>query len=85
VIHSECKRIKKVLSTVEWKEEDTKENPEMDKGMVMAKDIMEREIYPTHVLTAVRLDMSYDFVPNCVFFVYIFIVLSMSAKTILTY
>jgi hypothetical protein len=63
---------------------DTKEVPEVDMGMVATEDMVEGEVDPPHVLIVVRLVMSQDFVPNCMCFVHIVIVLSMSPKIVLT-
>ena len=74
-----------MASVVAWKEEDTKEVPEVDMGVVATEDMEEGEVDLPHVLIAVRLVMSHDFVPNCACSMHIVIVLRMSLKTIPTY
>jgi len=67
------------------KEVYTKEIPEVDTGMVMTKDMEEREAYNPHVLILVILVMYHNFVPNYGCSVHIIIVLIMSPKTIPSY
>jgi hypothetical protein len=65
---------RKVESVVAWKELNTKEVFEVDMGVVATRDIAEGDLDPTHILIAVRLVMSHNFVPNCTCFVHIVIV-----------
>jgi hypothetical protein len=65
------------------KEVYTKEIPEVD--MVMTKDMVEREVYPPHVLILVILVRYHNFIPNYACFVHIIIVLIMSPNTVPSY
>jgi hypothetical protein len=77
MMHSGSNRRRKVVSAVVHKETYTKEDPEVDMGMVTTTDIVEEAVDFPSVLIAVRLVMSLNFAPSCVCFVSIFIVLNM--------
>jgi hypothetical protein len=69
-----CKRSKTVVSTVGKKRVDIKEDPKVDMGMFMEKNMVEEEVDPPHVSIVVKLVMSHSFVLICVYFAPIVIV-----------
>jgi hypothetical protein len=84
-MHFGYKKIKRVVSMAMWKEEDTKEVLEVDRGVVTAKDMVKEGVYRTHVLIGDNLVMHQGFVPNLMCFANISIVLSMSPKSFPTF
>jgi hypothetical protein len=60
-----------VVSVVAPTKVDINEYLEVDMGTVMAKDMVEEAIDPSHVSIAKRLVMSNDFTLNCVQLVHI--------------
>jgi len=66
-----------VVSTVVTIEEDIKEDPKVDMGIVVVVDMVEEVLGPPNVSIVVRLVMYHNFVLSRACSVHIFIVLNM--------
>jgi hypothetical protein len=76
-MHYRYRRIKNVVSVVEETTVDTKEDPKVDMGAVVATNMTKEEVEPPHVLIVVRMVSSHNFVPSYACFMPIFIFMSM--------
>jgi hypothetical protein len=80
-----CKKNKRVVIVVVWKEVAIKEVLETDMGAVTNKDMEEGEAYPALDLIVEKLVMYQFFVPNRVLFMGTIIAPGISHKTVSTY